>query len=589
MMHTPIAAPQSQDPQNAAAHALDAVVQSRLARASGGLSPVALALAQADWALHLAASPGRRMLLAQRALELAQQAWAHAGEVGPDAPDTDSRFADPAWSGWPYHAWKEGFKACDAWWREAAEVDGLTRHHQQMLSFFTRQALDALSPSNWGWTNPEVPQQAQRSAGRSLLDGMQHAAQDTWQQYAERANPAAEALPPLPYAVGQDVAITPGQVVFRNQLIELIRYAPATETVYPEPLLIVPSCIMKYYILDLSPRNSLVRYLVGQGHVVYMLSWRNPDESDRDLGMDDYLSLGVFDAMAAVRADSGAERIHALGYCLGGTFLAIAAAALDGVVAREGAARLPALATVTLLAAQTDFTEPGELGVFIDDEQIRALAVATQRQGYFSGRQMADTFRFINSRDLVWTRATRRYLLGQEETGNDMMSWNADTTRLPARMHAEYLSWLFLDNALAAGRYRVGGDAVALRDIHVPLLVVGTERDHVSPWRSVYKIHLLVDADIRFILASGGHNAGIVAEPGHPRRSFQMADSLHGSDWIEPEAWQAQAPVQPGSWWPVLDAWLAERSGPRVAAHASGASTALCDAPGTYVMTRYAD
>ncbi|QNP58786.1 PHA/PHB synthase family protein [Paenacidovorax monticola] len=587
--------------QRTAARALDESVHARLARASMGLSPISLALAHADWALHLSASPGRQMVLAQRVLDLTQQAW-QATWAGDGAPaEQDTRFADPAWRQWPFSALKEGFKACDAWWREAAQLDGMSRHHQHMVSFFTRQTLDALSPSNWAPSNPEVLRQARDTQGQSLRDGWANFGEDLLERKSARPDAPPEAIPPLPYAVGRDVAVTPGKVVFRNHLIELIRYAPVTAKVYPEPLLIVPSCIMKYYILDLSPANSMVRYLVGQGHTVFIVSWRNPDASDRDLGMQDYLRMGVMEAMAAVRAQTGAPRIHALGYCLGGTFLSIVAAALarsqgDARPAARGGRRaapaspgLPELATVTLLAAQTDFSEPGELGVFIDDDQLKTLRESMARTGYLSGRQMAGSFQFLNSRDLVWSRATRRYLLGQDEVGNDMMSWNADTTRLPARMHSEYLSSLFLNNALASGQYRVDGEGVALRDIQAPMFVVGTVRDHVSPWRSVYKIHLLTDAPITFVLAAGGHNAGIVSEPGHPRRSYQIASSAPGDEWLDPDAWQAGTPVLEGSWWTAMHEWLRERSGKPVAARPIDAATALCDAPGQYVMTRYAD
>ena len=587
--------------QRTATRALDESVHAMLARASQGLSPISLALANADWAWHLAASPGRQMLLAQRALDLSLQAWQNTTQPQDGESEKDARFADPGWRQWPFSAFKEGFKACDAWWHEAAELDGMERHHQHMVRFFARQSLDALSPSNWGWTNPEVLRQARESQGSSLIEGLRHMGEDVLEQTLARPDASPQALAPLPYAVGRDVAVTPGKVVYRNDLIELIRYTPTTDKVYPEPLLIVPSCIMKYYILDLSPGNSMVRYLVGQGYTVYIISWRNPEARDRDLGMRDYLHTGVMDAMAAVRSQTGAPRIHALGYCLGGTFLAIVAAALARARAAQpaatggrrgrtaAAAQLPELATVILLAAQTDFSEPGELGVFIDDDQIKTLRERMARTGYLSGRRMAGSFQFLNSRDLVWSRATRRYLLGQDEVGNDLMRWNADTTRLPARMHSEYLSSLFLNNALASGHYRVDGEGVALRDIDAPLFVVGTVRDHVSPWRSVYKIRLLADAPITFVLAAGGHNAGIVSEPGHPRRSYQIASSTAGDEWIDPDAWQASTPVLEGSWWTALHEWLRGRSGAPVAARPIDPATVLCDAPGQYVMTRYAD
>lgn len=588
--------------QAAAAKSLDDAVHAQIAKASMGLSPISLALAYADWALHLAASPGRQWLLAQQALQLSQQALKPTltGAEAEAAPEKDPRFADPAWNQWPFNTLKAGFKASDAWWKDASQVDGVSRHHQHMVNFFTRQWLDALSPSNWALTNPEVLKKGRDTGGQSWLKGWQSYMADLRESQNHRPDADPGTLLPLPFKVGEDVAITPGKVVFRNRLIELIQYTPTTETVYPEPLLIVPSCIMKYYILDLSPANSMVRYLVGQGHTVFIISWRNPDASDRDLGMQDYLQLGVMEAMAAVKAQTGAPRIHSMGYCLGGTFLSIVAAALGRQQGAAGtphrrrsdslsADQLPELASVTLLAAQTDFSEPGELGVFIDDDQLKTLREEMAKTGYLSGRQMAGSFQFLNSRDLVWSRNTRRYLLGQDEVGNDMMSWNADLTRLPERMHNEYLSSLFLNNALAAGHYRVGGVGVALMDIKAPMLVVGTVRDHVSPWRSVYKIHLLTDTHTTFILAAGGHNAGIVSEPGHPHRSYQIDSVEAGHGWTEPEAWVAKAPQHDGSWWEALHAWLHARSGERVAPPELNPASVLCDAPGEYVMVRYAD
>ena len=611
-MEKPISTPVPSEWQRATAKAIDEAFHAPLAKLSLGLSPIALALAYADWALHLGMAPGRQLLLAQRALALWQQtlssAAPHAAGAADDAPvaGQDPRFSDPSWRQWPFSALTAGFHATDAWWHEAAQVDGVSRHHQHLLSLFNQQVLDALAPSNWILTNPEALKKGQESLGQSWLKGYQTYTRDLLDYQTAGAGASTGRLPPLKYEVGRDVALTPGKVVFRNHLIELIQYAPSTATVYPEPLLIVTSCIMKYYILDLSPANSMVRYLVDQGYTVFIISWRNPDASDRDLGMQDYLQMGVLDAMGAVKARTGAARIHAMGYCLGGTFLAIVAAALGQRDAQPhrraarpsqrrrhedaaGLDQLPELASVTLLAAQTDFSEPGELGVFIDDDQLNTLRQAMARTGYLSGRQMAGSFQFLNSRDLVWSRHTRRYLLGQDEVGNDMMSWNADHTRLPERMHNEYLSSLFLNNALASGNYRVAGVRVTLADIKAPMLVVGTVRDHVSPWRSVYQIHRLTDTPITFILAAGGHNAGIVSEPGHAGRSYQIDSVEAGHDWIEPDDWLAQAPLHQGSWWEALHAWLQQRSGKPVAPPGIDPASVLGDAPGDYVRVRYAD
>ncbi|MBK7007111.1 MAG: alpha/beta fold hydrolase [Burkholderiales bacterium] len=362
--------------------------------------------------------------------------------------------------------------------------------------------------------------------GAHLLQGFKNWVDDVARTPAT-AQTAAEAA-----GVGARVAVTPGKVVYRNHLIELIRYDAQTATVHPEPVFIIPSWIMKFYILDLSPRNSMVRYLVEQGHTVYMLSWRNPDEHDCGLTMDDYVYTGVLDALAAIGAGSGADvPVHAMGYCLGGTLLGIAAAALARTKGVKGARTLPPLKTLTLLAAQTDFSEPGELGLFIDESQIGLLDNITRGQGYLTGKQMAGSFQFLHSRDLVWTRRMREYLMGEREHASDLMAWNADTTRMPATMHHEYLTSLYLYNALATSS-RVDGHTVSLGDIRQPVFMVGTQRDHISPRKSVCKPHHLCEAEITFVLTSGGHNAGIVSEPGHAKRGYQMGTrKAHGQWW----------------------------------------------------------
>lgn len=469
-------------------------------------------------------------------------------------------------------------------------MPGMSVHHTHMVCFYARQMLDMLSPSNYLFSNPEALKLGHSTQGQSAIKGYQTYLKDLAHQFRIGPPSAVRDLEPLPYAVGKDVAVTPGKVVFRNHLIELIQYAPATNKVAAEPLLMVPSCIMKYYILDLSPINSMVRFLVEKGYTVFMVSWRNPEADDRNLVLNDYLEAGVLEAMAAVRRATGSERIHALGYCLGGTFLSIVAAGLgrEKRLTLKGK-RIPELASVSLLAALTDFSEPGEMGVFIDEEQVKTLQAQMATTGFLSGRQMAGTFQFLNSRDLIWSRNTRRYLLGQDEVGNDMMSWNADVTRLPARMHSEYLEQLFLHNDLSQGNLQLSGSDVTLMDIKAPMLVVGTVRDHVCPWQSVFKIHLLTDTATTFILASGGHNAGIVSEPGHAKRSYQIGsiDKVNGR--TDPMQWKACTANRDGSWWDELHHWLNSHSGKQVAARTISPASSLCDAPGEYVMVRYAD
>jgi len=316
---------------------------------------------------------------------------------------------------------------------------------------------------------------------------------------------------------------------------------------------------------------------------VFIISWRNPTAADRDLGLDDYRSLGVMAALEAVATIVPERKVHAVGYCLGGTLLAIAATAM----ARDGDDRLQSL---SLLAAETDFRESGEIALFVDESQLAWLEAAMWDKGYLDGRQMAGAFQMLRSQDLIWSRRVREYLLGERQAQSDLMAWNADVTRMPYRMHSEYLRQLYLGNDLAEGRYRVDGRPVALTDVTVPLFVVGTVRDHVAPWQSVYKLHLLSDAELTFVLTSGGHNAGVVSEPGHPRRSFQIATRSAGERYLDPQQWRAQTPLHEGSWWPAWQHWLAQRSSARAAPPAMGsrrgAYAPLADAPGTYVAMK---
>lgn len=563
---------------------IDMGLAAQVARLTGGLSPIALYQAWADWAAHLAGSPGKQVELGAKAARKAQRLagfLARCAAQGDEAEPCicplpqDNRFRHPGWQAWPYNVMSQAFLLNQQWWHNATTgVRGVTKQHGEAVAFAARQLLDIASPANFALTNPEVAERTRETGGMNLVLGWQNFMAD-WLRTVGGGKPeGAEA-----YVPGRTVAATPGKVVWRNRLIELIQYAPATATVRPEPVLIVPAWIMKYYILDLSPENSLVRYLTGQGFTVFMISWKNPEACDRDLGLDDYRQLGVMEALDAAAAISGGQKVHAIGYCLGGTLLSVAAAAM----ARDGDDRLK---TLTLLAAQTDFTEAGELTLFINHSQIAFLENMMWEKGYLDTHQMAGAFQLIRSNDLVWSRIVRHYLMGEPARMNDLMAWNADATRMPYRMHSEYLRKLFLHNDLAEGRFAVDGRPVALRDIRVPVLAVGTERDHVAPWRSVYKLHLLADTEVTFILTSGGHNAGIVSEPGHPGRHYRLRTSAHDDTYVGPERWYAGTAEEPGSWWPVLAAWLGERSAAPAPPPPMGAKgfPPLADAPGRYVM-----
>jgi polyhydroxyalkanoate synthase len=382
------------------------------------------------------------------------------------------------------------------------------------------------------------------------------------------------------FKVGGNIAATPGKVVFRDSLMELIQYAPATATLGAEPVLIVPTWVMKYYILDLSSTNSLILWLVRQGRTVFAISWRNPGADLSDTSLDDYRVLGIMAAIDAVQAICDEAKIHATGYCLGGTLLTIAAAAM----ARDDDDRL---ASLSLFAAQTDFTEVGELQLPVTEEQLDVLRDIMHAQGYLDSMQIGGAGRIPRSNDLIWNGATRDYLLGEHDAPDELLAWNADGTRLPPRMHIEYLRRLFLHNDLAEGRFRVAGRRLALNDLKLPMFVVGTERDQVARWRSVFKLHVLTDGELTFVLTSGGHNAGIVSEPGHKNRHFRIRVRKAGARTLTADEWERQTMPREGSWWLAWGRWIGEHSlGQPGAPPPMGAPgfPPICDAPGPYVL-----
>jgi polyhydroxyalkanoate synthase len=564
----------------------DRSLHAAMARFTAGLSPAALTYAYLHWATHLADQPGKRLQLVDKAFRKGVRFANHATRYGMSGGKTepcieplpqDRRFVAEDWQHFPYNFIYQGFLLQQQWWHNATTgVRGLSKQHENMVEFASRQLLDTVSPANFLPTNPEVLRHTLREGGANLMKGWQNFMQD-W----ERAVAGKKPVGAENFVVGRDVAVTPGKVVYRNRLIELIQYAPATDKVRPEPILIVPAWIMKYYILDLSPHNSLVKYLTEQGFTVFMISWVNPGPDDRDLGLDDYRTLGVMAALDAVNAVVPEQKVHAVGYCLGGTLLSIAAAAM----ARDGDERLK---TKTLFAAQTDFTEAGELMLFIDEGQIAFLEDMMWEQGFLDSRQMAGAFQMLRSNDLVWSRLVHEYLMGERRPMIDLMAWNADATRLPYRMHSEYLRQLFLDNDLAEGHFKVDGRPVVLTDIRAPVFAVGTVRDHVAPWRSTYKVNLQLDTEVTYLLTEGGHNAGIVSEPGHDGRSFQVLTKQDTDRYIDPDAFFKVAPRKEGSWWPEWVAWLNAHCGAEVAPPAMGATAKgyppLADAPGTYVL-----
>ena len=586
----------------------DRLARAAAAQLSGGLDTSVFSNAWADYWTKLMGSPARQAALAQQVVQLAtdtlafaQRAAAQATEamqaaqaaqdaeaptatpaasLSPheDAVVADKRYADPAWAQYPFNLLARAHQNFTAYAREATrDVPGLDPKNRELVDFSLRLMGDATSPANYLGTNPQLLAQTVAENGANLQRGWQNLLEDMDRQ--QKGLPAAGTEQ---FKVGEHVACTPGQVVYRNALIELIQYSPTTPQVHRAPVLIVPAWIMKYYVLDLSAKNSLVRWLVAQGHTVFCVSWKNPTPEDRHLGMDDYVKLGLEAALDAVCSIVPEAPVQAVGYCIGGTLLAIGAAAL----AARGDQRIGSL---SLFAAQTDFSEPGELSLFISPGQLAMLDAQMYRQGVLESSQMGGAFQLLRPQDLIFQPAVNAYLKGQRDGMVDLMAWNADGTRMPWKMHSEYLHRLYLHNELATHRFPVAGKTVTLNDVRVPAFVVGTETDHVAPWKGVYKVDRLLGSDsITFLLTSGGHNAGIVSGPVHPKRHHRVRERKAGEPQLTPDEWTKTVEKQPGSWWPTWEAWLAARGGPMVKPPKMGSAAypVVCPAPGTYVLQR---
>jgi polyhydroxyalkanoate synthase len=557
-----------------------------LAKMTGGLAPQDYGTAFWDWWLNLAKSPEKQLEIQQAAMKQAMDLWrfnAEAMQGKPMAPQEngDRRFSNPAWQQYPFNVYAQAFQSGMALLEQSARsVEGVEPRNAALVEFAARHAAESLSPANNPLTNPEVLQQTVAERGQNLARGYKHFLDDM-----ERTLSGGDAPGTEEFKVGEKVAVTEGKVIYRNDLIELIQYSPTTPDVHAEPVLIVPAWIMKYYILDLSPKNSLVAWLVDQGFTVFMISWKNPTAADRELGMDDYVRKGIYTALDAVATVVPDRGIHAVGYCIGGTILSIAAAAL----ADWGDTRIQ---DITLLAAQTDFSEPGELSLYISPAQIEMLEALMHKEGVLDSKQMGGAFAMLRAHDLLWQPAVKTYLKGERDEMIDLMAWNADGTRMPWKMHTEYLVGLYLNNDLAQGRFKVEGEAVNLKDIKVPMFVVGTETDHVAPWKSAYKTGALTSSqEFTFLLTSGGHNAGIISGPVHPRRRHRVRTTHAGEPALAADEWFETTAPLPGSWWPTWADWLkAHSSKERVAPPAMGAPDAgyapIGEAPGEYVRQK---
>ncbi|MBK1661355.1 PHA/PHB synthase family protein [Paracraurococcus ruber] len=452
------------------------------------------------------------------------------------------------------------------------DVDGLDPKAAQKVDFYTRQFVDAMSPSNFLLTNPEVLRRTAETGGENLLKGLSHLLADLERG---KGRLRIRMTDDSKFRVGENIAVTPGKVVYQNDLMQLIQYAPTTATVLQRPLLILPPWINKFYILDLRPRNSFIRWAVDQGHTVFVVSWVNPDARLAEKGFEDYMQEGIYDALTAIEQATGETQVNAIGYCLGGTLLAT-------TLAHMALRRDSRIRSATYFVTMTDFEEAGELGVFIDEEQLHSLEERMQQRGFLEGREMATTFNMLRANDLIWSFVVNNYLLGQEPFPFDLLYWNDDSTRMPARMHSFYLRRMYQQNDLVKpGGIELLGQPIDLRKIKVPSYLVSTREDHIAPWQSTYRATQVYRGPVRFVLAASGHIAGVVNPPGSGKYSHWVNESLPP----DPEAWFKGATELAGSWWPDWQRWVASLDKAQVPARVPGDGklTPIEDAPGSYV------
>jgi len=491
----------------------------------------------------------------------------------------DKRFNDPAWKDEVVFDYlKQSYLLTARWLQHTVkEVEGVDDKTAQKVDFYTRQFIDAMSPSNFALTNPQVVKATVDSKGENLLKGLQNLLTDIERGKGQLAIRQTDMEA---FKVGGNVATTPGKVVYQNDIMQLLQYAPATEEVHAVPLLIVPPWINKFYILDLKPENSFIKWATEQGYTVFVVSWVNPDERLARFTFEDYMKLGPLAALDAIEKAIGQREVSAIGYCIGGTLMA---ATLAYMAARND----HRIVACTFFTAQVDFSEPGELGVFIDEDQLAAVEDMMSRKGYLEGREMATTFNMLRANDLIWSFVVNNYLLGKDPFPFDLLFWNADATRMPAAMHSYYLRNMYQKNLLAQpGGLTIDNVPIDLRKITTPIYLQAGKEDHIAPAKSVYKATQLYSGPVRFMLAGSGHIAGVVNPPRNRKYQHWLNETEKNPPTLE--EWRAGAVEHPGSWWHDWDRWLSAKSGPKVPARVPGAGglPAIEDAPGSYVKVR---
>ncbi|MCO5734077.1 alpha/beta hydrolase [Rhizobium sp. SSA_523] len=498
------------------------------------------------------------------------------GESEPEDLPKDKRFSDDDWRRNPFFALLRQVYLVTSTWAEklVEKSEGLDEHTRAKATFYVKQLTSALSPANFALTNPEVYRQTVASNGSNLVEGMRILAEDI---SAGRGEWRLRQTDTTKFQLGVNVAVTPGKVIARSSVCEVIQYAPSTPKVFRRPLVIVPPWINKYYILDLGPQKSFIKWCVDQGHTVFVISWVNPDEQHALASWEDYIRDGVDFALDAVEQATGETEVNAIGYCVGGTLLSAALA----YHAKRGDERVK---SVTFFTTQVDFMHAGELKVFVDEEQIDALERQMNMTGYLAGSKMASAFNMLRASELIWPYVVSNYLKGQEPTAFDLLYWNSDSTRMTAANHAFYLRNCYLENRLSASEMVLFDQVLSLKDITVPVYSLATKEDHIAPARSVFRGCQFYGGEVTFVLSGSGHIAGVVNPPDRRKYQYWTNGPVKGelADWL------AEATEHPGSWWPHWQAWMEARNDERVDAREPGgrALQPLCDAPGTYVMVR---
>jgi polyhydroxyalkanoate synthase subunit PhaC len=561
-------------------------------QADGPQQPDPLRLTQTfmDFTAKMLADPNKlvqaQMELWQQYMQLwqttAQRMMGQAVQPVVEPARGDKRFNDPAWKDEVVFDYLKQSYLLTARWLQGTvkDVEGVDGKTAQKIDFYTRQFVDALSPSNFAFTNPQVVKATIETKGENLLNGLRNLLTDLERGKGKLAIRQTDMNA---FKVGENVATSPGKVVYQNELMQLIQYAPLTAEVHEMPLLIVPPWINKFYILDLKPQNSFIKWATEAGYTVFVISWVNPDEKLTALVFEDYMKLGPLAALGAIEQATGQRKVSAIGYCIGGTLMATTLA----YMAARGDDRI---AACTFFTAQVDFTEPGELGVFIDEEQLAGVEEVMSKKGYLDGTEMATTFNMLRANDLIWSFVVNNYLMGKDPFPFDLLFWNADATRMPAAMHMYYLRNMYQKNLLVRpGGLVIDNVPIDLRKITIPVYLQAGKEDHIAPARSVYKATQIFSGPVRFMLAGSGHIAGVVNPPSAKKYQHWLNESPKNPATLA--EWQAGAVEHPGSWWNDWDKWLSEKSGPMVPQRIPGAGglPAIEDAPGSYVKVRLID